>query len=65
VVDVRTLGYVLIEWNQASLRPSIASDELYSNRADAIEDARTCQDEATKVGRRERYSVAEVSEDWS
>lgn len=61
---MRTLGYVLLEWNQASLQPGLASDELYTNRADAVEDARTWRNEASAAGRRERYSVGEVLDDF-
>lgn len=56
-----TLGYVVIEWNQASHKPSIAcGGDLHDQR----EDAKGCVDqliEETKtIGRRERYTIATV-----
>lgn len=59
-----TIGYVIIEFNQAGGSPAIVSDILYT-REDA-DDVAGQQSEATaKTGRRERYAVAtvEIEED--
>ena len=56
------LGYVVVEWNQASKRPGIPAAELYGELGDARQ-ARDFEQEATDgAGRRERFTVAEVVE---
>jgi hypothetical protein len=55
-----TLGFVLVEYNQASGRPSLWSDELYDDRNEASEAADSARAHTAKVGRRERYAVATV-----
>lgn len=48
--------FVIIEWNQASGRPRLASDDLHG-ALEAIEMAREHARRTREVGRRERYSV--------
>jgi hypothetical protein len=54
--------YVVIEWNQASRRPSLYGDALY----DIEDEAREVAKQATKDRgvRRESYTVHEVENDW-
>ena len=55
----KVLGYVVIEWNQASGLPEIATQDICSER-----DARWWADDASLRarghGRKERYTVAKV-----
>lgn len=55
--------YVVIEWNQAGGRPKLASDELYDDLQETSDEATRLTEEIAKVGRRERYTVHEVSWD--
>lgn len=59
---MRTLGYVVVEWNQASHRPDVMpysfSDDLECAR-DLVRDE---QAKTAAVGRRERYTICEVVE---
>jgi hypothetical protein len=55
------VGYVVIEYNQASARPGLSDGELYDRIEDAREAAEVEQENANEVGRRERYKVAEVT----
>lgn len=59
------LGYVVIEFNQASHQPALAwhAPHLYTDKDDAQEMAQTLRHKAVMVGRRERYAVAVVEED--
>lgn len=58
-----SLGYVVIEINQASGMPRIADDDLYEQEeAQAIADR--LAEQTRQIGRRERYLVAEVTEEW-
>lgn len=52
--------FVIIEWNQASQRPSVASDEVYDDREDAENMAELLRLAMAKVGRGERYTVHEL-----
>jgi hypothetical protein len=54
--------YVVIEWNQASGRPGLATDEVF----DTEEQARSAAKEYTdsRGHRRESYSVHAVEDDW-
>jgi hypothetical protein len=61
-VSDHTLGYIVVEWNQASGRPEVEDGSLYSTAAEAEEAAQDARDFAAKVGRKERYTVAEVVE---
>ncbi|AYN57471.1 hypothetical protein HOU47_gp65 [Arthrobacter phage Constance] len=64
---MRTIGYVVIEFNQASGRPSIAfqAPDLYDDVEDAEVHAVSLTRRTQEVGRRERYAVAtvEIEED--
>lgn len=55
--------YVVLEWNQASGRPSIYRGDLHEDRRYAIEVAEEATEEATSMGRRERYTVHALSDD--
>ena len=58
-----SIGYVVIEWNQASHRPRVSGDgALYDSEDEAREIAARDQHETDAVGRRERWTVAEVVE---
>ena len=54
------LGYVVIEWNQASGVPEIADDYLTDDREYAEHQADRMHDEARRMGRRETYAVGTV-----
>lgn len=58
----RTLGYVIVDWNQASGRPDVDTAGLYTTREDAAADAAHRQAETDRIGRRERHTVAAVIE---
>ena len=59
----RPLGYVVIEYNQASHWPSVWSgDTLYDSADEAREYARDAEKDARGRGRMERYTVAQVIE---
>lgn len=51
------VGYVVIEWNQASRRPRIADVDLCDDRADADDAADTLRAAAADLGRGETYTV--------
>lgn len=55
--------YVVIEWNQAGGRPRLAVDDLFDDEPEAADTANSLAAETAKVGRRERYSIHEVSWD--
>lgn len=55
--------FVIVEWNQASHQPSLASDEVYTSREEAEESAQPMRDEAASVGRREEFTVHELGEE--
>lgn len=57
------LGYVVIQYNQASGLPglTIAAD-LYEHRDDAEHALRAEREATAKTGRRERHVIAEVIE---
>lgn len=61
VEPVVTLGYVVIEYNQASGWPQIWSQEsLYDTEAEARQFADEAEDANRLNGRRETYRVARV-----
>lgn len=63
---IRPLGWVVIEWNQASHRPGLSfGADLHWSREDAENEAVGLREQAAKVGRRERYTIAEVHEEGS
>lgn len=53
------LGYVVIEYNQASGRPRLV-DELYDSEADAEEAMDAERAQTASVCRRERFAIAAV-----
>lgn len=57
-----TVGYVVVEFNQASHRPSLLpfSATLHDEREWAEEEAADEREKTAKVGRGERYAIAEV-----
>jgi hypothetical protein len=54
--------YVVLEWNQASHRPSVFGNEVYDSVDDAIEDCAGAREDAKARGRGERYTVHELDE---
>lgn len=56
------IGYVVIEWNQASHQPRVECPDLHATVADARACAGIKHADAIHVGRRERYTVAELVE---
>lgn len=56
------LGYVVVDWNQASHQPDVDTAGLYTTREDADADAVARQAETDAVGRLERHTVAAVIE---
>lgn len=60
---VDLIGYVIVEYNQASHQPErLADDTVFWDRATADHVANEHRREADAIGRRERYVVAEVHE---
>ncbi len=58
---VTVLGYVLVEYNQASRVPLIASGEyMYDTVAEAATEMDRAVAGTAEVGRRETYAVARV-----
>ncbi|SDK80755.1 hypothetical protein [Arthrobacter sp. ok362] len=57
-----TIGYVVIEYNQASGLPSIAVEApyLFDDADEAAEKAAALQAETNKIGRRERYAIGTI-----
>jgi len=59
-----TLGYVVVEFNQASGQPELSPFSYLTNdREEALERLEVLKAENRKAGRRERYIVAEVFEE--
>lgn len=56
------LGYVIIEYNQASRWPDLHLDVLYDTPAEAEEVAEAAREEYKELGRGERFTIAEVKE---
>lgn len=54
--------YVIVEWNQASGRPSIWSEDTYDDVEFAAMVAEEEQKQNRDRGRRERYTVHELGE---
>lgn len=56
------IGYVVVEWNQASHQPRLDCPDPHPT----VEDARACagmkEADAIHVGRRDRYTVVELVE---
>jgi hypothetical protein len=57
---VSLVGFVVIEYNQASHWPDVYSDGLYAVQDDAEYAARSCREIAAQNHRGEQYKVAEV-----
>jgi len=55
--------FVIIERNQASHQPRLAVDEVYDTRKEAEEFAQDLRSELATSGRRERYSVHELTDE--
>jgi len=53
-------GYVVIEFNQASGRPELATDELHETSDSAAEKAHEFTAENRALGRRETYAIGTV-----
>lgn len=53
------VGYVVIEYNQASRQPSVTSD-LYQDIGDAFEDLGRQADATAQARRRESYAVGTI-----
>lgn len=57
----RSVGYLVVEFNQASGLPDVQQVGLWDSILDAEHEAETLRSQtAAVVGRRERYAVAEV-----
>jgi hypothetical protein len=55
------IGYVVIEWNQASHQPNLMQyGDLYDHIDDAAEECARAVSDCAQRGRRERYAVAAV-----
>lgn len=60
----RPLGWVVVEWNQASHQPGLGwGADLCWSREDAENEAAGLRESAAERGRRERYTIAEVHEE--
>lgn len=58
--DAVRLGYVVIEWNQASGRPSLYADTLWDSAEEASSEANLATGENRSRGRLEAFTVAAV-----
>ena len=56
------IGYVVIEWNQASGRPRLADDVLYDDADQAEEMAGQLRADTAAAGRRERFTIHPITE---
>lgn len=52
------LGYVVVEYNQASARPELTDGDVHNDRKDARARRDELADETARVGRGERFVVA-------
>lgn len=59
-----SLGYVVLEWNQASHQPRVVDEDVYASSDEAVDraDWYYARLAASGSGRRERYTVAELVE---
>lgn len=57
----REIGYVVVEFNQASGQPSIPMAAEIESREDAGVTLRYYEGVARKTGRRERYAIGTVT----
>lgn len=56
----REIGYVVVEFNQASHQPLVRED-VYRDREDAEDLVEQARQETWRIGRRERYAVGTVT----
>lgn len=56
------LGFVVLEWNQASRQPSVCDTDIYATETEASDRAEWFRTQLAVSGRRERYSVASLIE---
>ena len=56
----KRIGYVVIEFNQASGQPDLATDDLHSTEDEAAGYVGEFTAEARHIGRREKYAVGTV-----
>lgn len=54
------VGYVVIEFNQASGQPELATDDLHTTADEAAEKAHEFTVENRALGRRETYAIGTV-----
>jgi hypothetical protein len=54
------LGFVVVEYNQASRRPGLPSSELHRTERDAQDELDACVEDTAASGRRETYKLAQV-----
>jgi hypothetical protein len=54
------IGYVVIEYNQASHWPALEHETLYDTVDEAALAAKHAEEATQRVGRRETYAVARV-----
>lgn len=59
----REIGYVVVEFNQASGQPDLASPYLLRDKSEAEEEVAAYRETTRKHGRRERYAVGTVTID--
>lgn len=58
---IGVLGYVVIEYNQASSHPAlVVGAELYGDEQEARDELDGFVADAASIGRRERYPLAQV-----
>lgn len=54
------VGYVVIEFNQASHEPAVLHGDVWLDKADAQWQLNAAQKVTREVGRRERYAIGTV-----
>lgn len=59
---MNALGFVVIEYNQASRWPELHTEVLYETEREAFDAATIACEHTREVGRRETFAVAEVVE---
>lgn len=58
----REIGYVVVEYNQASHQPELAEATLHDSKEDALAMANTLLHANRASGRREQFTVGVVTE---
>lgn len=56
------LGYVVLEWNQASAAPRVLGDVVWHEIADAVDVRDQARAETARVGRGEHHTIAVLVE---